>query len=144
MNINQNYLNQHPEILELISIKKITLLNEIDNKIKIIKTGEFKYYKNFCFELDNIWNFIHNLDKDRIYILIPFISVNNKPNEPYTILSKQILFTRQSNVNLLHYYISEKINIVYNQFGIVGLKEFFIIFKYKSIEIDFKSYNKFI
>jgi hypothetical protein len=79
----------------------------------IIKKGEFKYYKSFSFDIEDVRNFLHVLDSDRIYTLIPFISINNK--------------------------IVETINL----FNIQSLDQFFTIFKYKSVEIDFESYKNF-
>jgi hypothetical protein len=81
----------------IINKKNITLLRDLDNKIVINKNGEFKHFSNFNFDIDNTRNFIYNLDSDKIYTVIPFVSVNNNINEPYTILSKQILITKYSN-----------------------------------------------
>ena len=137
------FLNQHPEIFKLISIKDISLLSNLDEKINIIKHGKFKYYKMFDIDLDDIKNFINNLDNDKIYTVIPFISFNARYDEPYTVLSQQILVTKQSNSILIGNYIQDKTNIFHEQCDIDSLKSYYTIFKYKSIEINFQSYKKF-
>ena len=40
----------------------------------------------FDIDLNNIKNFISNLDDDKIYTIIPFISFNARYDEPYTVL----------------------------------------------------------
>lgn len=59
----------------------------------------------FDIDLNNIKNFISNLDDDKIYTIIPFISFNARYDEPYTVLSQQILVTKQSNPVLIGNYI---------------------------------------
>jgi hypothetical protein len=143
MNINQKFLSEHPEIFDLISIKRITLLNEIDNKIKIIKTGQYKYFKMSFLELDDIKNFINNLDHDKIFIIIPFITVNNRSDEPFTVLSQQMLVTRNSNSVLINNSLDDKIIKAFELFNSKINNSYYTIFKYKSISIDFNSYKKF-
>src|ERR1700687_1547045 len=97
MSFNEKILEMNQNIFDLISTKELTLLKDLDSRINIIKKGEFKYYKSFSFDIEDVRNFLHVLDSDRIYTLIPFISINNKINESHTILSQQILITSKSN-----------------------------------------------
>jgi hypothetical protein len=71
------------KLFELISIKEITLLKDLDNRILFNKCGKFCYYN--CLELDNsnISKFICKLEDNKVYSLIPFISANDKSDEPY-------------------------------------------------------------
>jgi hypothetical protein len=143
MNYNQKILQQHPEIFNFISVKDISLLCDLDEKIKIIKHGRFKYYKMLGHDLDDIKNFINNLNHDTIFTLIPFISINARYDEPFTILSQQILITKNSNPVLLANFIDNKIFKAFELFNANFDYDYYTIFKYKSIEIDFNSYKKF-
>jgi hypothetical protein len=77
-------------------------------------------------------------------MLIPFISANNRPDEPYIILSQQILITNNSNSLLISEYINNKIIDTMNLYNINSLENTTLIFKYKSIKINFNEYDKFI
>lgn len=106
------------------------------------KYGKFNYYKIYDFNHSKIWNFIYKIEENKVYTLIPFISKNDRPDEPYIILSQQILITYNSNPLLLTNYINNKINDTINLYNINGL-EAVIIFKYKPVEINFNKYNSF-
>jgi hypothetical protein len=77
-------------------------------------------------------------------MLIPFISANNRPDEPYIILSQQILITNKSNSLIISNFINNKRNDTINLYNINSLENKTLIFKYKSIKINFNEYNKFI
>jgi hypothetical protein len=91
-------------IFKLISTKELTFLKDLDKRILINKKGKFYYksnnynYEDFL-ELNpyNIDRFFKDLDDKKIYTLIPFITINNRVNEPYMILSQQILITKYSS-----------------------------------------------
>jgi hypothetical protein len=55
-------------------------------------------------------SFLSELDFKKIYTVIPFISINNRPDQPYIILSQQFLVTDQSNRLLITNMINENIN----------------------------------
>jgi hypothetical protein len=136
MNINQKVYN-------LISNKDIAFLFELNYKLKINKNGKFKHFKMNNFELDDIKNFLNNLDHDKIFTLIPFISINGRSDEPYTILSPQILITKNSNPVFLANFLDNKINKTFELFNSNIDISYYTIFKYKSVEIDYKSINRF-
>ena len=101
------------------------------------------------FDLDDVKNFLNNLDHDKIYILIPFISVNDRSDEPFTILSQQILITRNSTPVLLSNFIDDKTFKAFKLFNPEWSSteydiSYCTIFKYKVIDIDYKSINNFI
>ncbi len=120
------------------------MLKDLDKRININKYGKFYYYKIYEFNNSNIWNFLKDLEDNKVYTLIPFISANNNPNEPYIILSPQILITNNSKSLLLSNFIINKIIDTINLYNINNLENISLIFKYKSIKINFNEYNKFI
>lgn len=131
------------KVYDVISNKDIAFLYELNYKLKINKNGKFKYFKMNNFELEDIKNFLNNLDHDKIFTLIPFISINDRVDEPFTILSQQILITKNSNPVLLANFIDSKISKTFELFNSNIDISFYTIFKYKSIEIDYKSINNF-
>lgn len=140
---NQNILELNQKIFDLISTKNITFLKDVDTKINIIKNGQFKHFKIFNCDLDQVKNFIYNLDSNKIFTLIPFISINAKIDDPLIILSRQILISKNSDPILLYEHIYDRLLLTQEQFEINKLESFYTIFKYKYIEIDFNSYKKF-
>jgi hypothetical protein len=96
------------------------------------------------FNNSKVWNFLNELEDNKVYILIPFISANNRPDEPYIILSQQILITNNSNSLLISNYINNKINETINLYNINNLENKTLIFKYKPVKINFNEHNKFI
>jgi hypothetical protein len=133
-----------------ISTKEITLLKDLDNKIVIIKDGKYLFESNNCsyetfLELhhNKIHKILNDLDDKKVYILIPFISINNRPDEPIIILSQQILVTNYSNSLLITNYINQKIDKSFALFNIYNLEKFNIVLKYKQVEFKFKEYHKF-
>jgi hypothetical protein len=76
--------------------------------------------------------------------LIPFISKNNRIDEPYMILSQQLLVTLRSNPMVISHYINMKIEQSLTLYNIDELERFNIVFKYKEVKFQFDRYNKFI
>ncbi len=144
MNFNAKVKEMNKIMFEIISNKEITMLKDLDKRININKYGKFYYYKIYEFNNSNIWNFLKDLDDNKVYTLIPFISAKNNPNEPYIILSQQILITNNSKSLLLSNFINNKIIDTINLYNINNLENISLIFKYKSIKINFNEYNKFI
>jgi len=127
------------QLLQLISTKAITMLKDIDHLIKINKIGKFKHYYIHNMEILGITNFISKLDDDAIYTIIPIISMFGKTDDPYIILSKQILVTRDSSPKVIHEYLNSKLDQTILDFGSVSLdggNHFQLIFKYKKITFD--------
>jgi len=142
MTFKQKLQEMNIKMFNIISTKEITYLKELDKRIQIDKKGKFNYYKIFDFNHSKIWNFIYKIEENKVYTLIPFISKNDRPDEPYIILSQQILITYNSNPLLITNYINNKINDTINLYNINRL-EAVIIFKYKQVEINFNKYNSF-
>jgi hypothetical protein len=152
MNFQEKIESLKNNIFKLISTKELTFLKDLDKRILINKKGKFYYksnnynynYEDFL-ELNpyNIARFFKDLDDKKIYTLIPFITINNRINEPYIILSQQILITNNSNTLLISNYINTKIEQSFDLFNINELPKFNIILKYKQVDIEFQEYKNF-
>jgi hypothetical protein len=123
--IQFKHFQMNPKLFELISTKEITYLKDIKKSIDINCYGEFKYYKIFRTQIEDIKIFILNLDDNKIYTVIPLISVNCKIDDPILILSRQILITKFSNPVLIHKLVCDNLAISIEQFGIIDLQFFF-------------------
>lgn len=130
------------KMFDLISTKEITFLNELDKRIKINKFGKF-YYKNLEFGYTEIWRFLLELEDNKVYVIIPLLSKNSRPDQPYIVLSHQILITNNSKAMLLAKYISSKFNEVTDLYGITDPDNLSLVFKYKQININFNEHSKF-
>jgi hypothetical protein len=71
------------------------------------------------------------------------LSINNKIDEPYIILSRQILITRYSDELLITNYINRKIYQSFDLFEINKLEKFHIVLKYKQVSFNFNEYDTF-
>jgi len=143
MSFEEKIKQMKTKMFEIISTEEITYLKDIDKRIKINKYGKFNYYKIYEFNHKKIWNFIYELEENKVYTLIPFISKNDRPDEPTIMLSQQILITYNSNPILLTKYINNKINETFDLYNIEMIEDIKIIFKFKSIEIKFNEHNSF-
>lgn len=97
------------------------MLKDINSRIKIYKIGKFNHYYIPNMRLPGIINFISKLDEDAIYTIIPIISMVGKTDDPYIILSKQILVTRYSSPKLIHEFLNSKLEPVILDLGSVSL-----------------------
>jgi hypothetical protein len=145
MTFNQKIQQMKDKIFQLISTNEITFLKDLDKKIKIIKKGKF-YYKSFKYNIELetsiVRKFLSSLDKNNIYTLIIILSANNTSDQPYIILNRQILITNYSNTLIIHNYIDNRINEAIELYNIDKIN-FNIVFKYKSIDIEFNQYHTF-
>jgi len=142
MNFNEKVKEINKIMFNIISTKDITYLKDLDKRIKLNKYGKFNYWKIYELNNSKIWQFLYELEDNKVYTLIPFISRNNRPDEPYIILSQQILITSNSSSLLLTNYIDDKIKDVINLYNIKDL-EGVLIFKYKKVEIKIEEHNSF-
>jgi hypothetical protein len=108
---NLNNLNKY------ISTNNISFLIDFDKTINIDKSGKAYYFKSSNIDLDNINNFIINLEEGGIYLINPLISINCIINDPYLTLSRQFLVTSNSNTQLIHSYLNKQLEIAQNSFG---------------------------
>jgi len=130
------------KMFDIISTKEITYLKDLDKRIKINLYGRFNYWKISEITNSKLYQFLDNLEDGKIYTLIPYISANDRPDEPYIVLSQQILITSNSNIKLINEFINNKINNTYNLYNISEL-EGVLIFKFKQVKINFNEHNTF-
>jgi hypothetical protein len=90
-----------------------------------------------------IKDFILKLEDDSIYTILPFISINCKLNDPYVNLSRQFLVTKKSNYNLIHNFLVTQLETFKSDFNIDDLDNYYLIFKYKKVELDNRILKKF-
>lgn len=140
MNLKNLRLRMH----EIISNNEITFLKDIPDNITINKYGKFCYYKFLELDINNILKFLYELEDNEIYTLIPFITKNNKPDQPYIILSQQILITKNSNSRSIVKYIYNKCMDTLDLYNIDKLEDTTIVFKFKKIEFTSEDNNKFV
>jgi hypothetical protein len=143
MNLEQ-ILELKSKFSELISKNEITFLKDLDNRININKCGKFCYYKFLELDSNNIWKFLVKLEDNRIYSIIPLISANNKPDEPYITLSQSLLISKKSSPLLISKYIYDKCISAGKLYNISEFNDFSIIFKYKPVEIQFEENNRIV
>ena len=142
MNLKEKLELIKTKMFDLISVNEITFLKEMDNRININKFGKY-YHKNLDFGYNKIWRFLNGLEDNKIYVLIPLISKNNRPDQPYIVLSQQILVSNNSNATVITEYITSKFD------EMVGLYEFNdptnlqLTFKYKLVDVNFNEHSKF-
>ena len=130
--------NIYIDLLKSTSNNEITLLRNINKIIKTNKNGKFNYFYIPNFQINEIKNFISKLEVDSLYTIIPMISIYGKDEEPYLILSKQILVTNYSNHLTISNFISNQLEIALNDFNFkLDRKYHFLIFKFKKINVLF-------
>lgn len=129
-------------MFDLISVKEITFLKDLDYRITINKNGKFCYYKFLNINSNTIWRFfLFKLIENKVYTVIPFISVNNKPDEPYIVLTQQFLISTKSDLILISNFIINKISDTVKLYNIHNLNDFNIIFKFKEVEIVYTTFS---
>lgn len=132
------------EIFNLISTKEISYLYNLDKRIDVNRLGKFNYY-NFSSELHSgeIWKYLQQLEDDRIYALIPIMSKNVTPDEPFIVLSQTILITKNSDINIIIKHIWDKTDKTCELYDIDLDNSFKITFKYKEVKFDYFVKSKF-
>lgn len=124
------------KMFDIISTKEITYLKDLDKRIKLNLYGKFNYWRIYEVRNYKICQFLSELEDNKVYTLIPYISANDRTDEPFIVLSQQILITSNSNSLLINEYINNKINNTKYLYNITEL-EGVIIFKFKEVKIKF-------
>jgi hypothetical protein len=124
-------------LIKIVSTVDIDNLNSIDNRININKTGKYNHFQMFKININIINNFILNLNDDKLYVLIPLISITNRIDRPYTTLSRKILISKFSNHKLITEFFNNKLMEFHEDIEVdEGELDFYLIFKYKSITLE--------
>lgn len=134
--------NNNNALLKAFSYNNISLLSDLHKSIKIDAYGEFKHFKMFRIEFEQITNFLDNLNSD-VYTVIPLISINNNINDPFFTLSRQILLTKYSSPVVITEFLIDKMNRANELFEIGDLQYYWLILKYKPMQLDFENFKKF-
>jgi hypothetical protein len=71
-----------------ITTNKITFLENIDRTITVNKTNKSFYFKSFMIQTETMSNFIYDIPVNEVYLINPFISINDLSSDPYLTLSK--------------------------------------------------------
>jgi len=114
---------------------KITFLKDVSKNIFIYKKGEYKYFQIPLIQFEGIENFLVNLDNDKLFILIPFISPYCNLNDPILVLSKQILITKNSNPRIVLEFLADQLDKAIIDFGFSELNKYYLVFKYKAVTL---------
>jgi hypothetical protein len=123
-------------LINYISTNHISFLIDFDKTINIDKSGKAYYFKSVNIDVNNINNFILNLEDEEIFLINPFISMESKIRDPQLNLSRQFLISNKSNPNLITAYLNKQLEIAQNTFGFeLEYDNFFLIFKYKKVEL---------
>jgi hypothetical protein len=125
------------KISKCLSTNDLSFLTDFDQTINIEKSGKSNFVKFFTIEQFEIKDFILKLENNKIYVINPFISVNCKLNDPYLNLSRQFLVTSKSNYNLINDFLLDQLETARNDFNFED-NYYFLIFKYKSVELDYR------
>lgn len=143
MTFNEKVQEMMNKLFELISKTEITYLKDLDQRITINKYGKFSYYKNQEFRNQSkIFNFLSELEDNTVYTVIPMISCNDNSDEPYIVLSKQLLVSNQSDHLVIWKYINNKIIDTTHLYNINELNGILVL-KYKKVKVDFLENNSF-
>lgn len=125
------------EMNDLITTNKISFLRNLDKRIELNKTGKFSYHTSIDLMGPNsIWTFIQGLEEGKIYAIIPLLSKNATPDEPYIVLSQTFLITKYSNHRLISSFISEKLTRASELYDIDYDNNYKTTLKYKEVKID--------
>jgi alanyl-tRNA synthetase len=144
MNFQEKIQQMKNKLFDLISTKEITYLKELNKNIKINKEGKFYYSKIIEINNSNLRDFLSNLDDKSIKTLIILYSKDDKTDEPYIVLTQQILITNNSMPLLIYNLIMNKLDKAIELYNMDLLNlNGKIIFKYKKVKINFNEFNSF-
>lgn len=130
-------------LLEYVSTEKVNFLIDLDKTINADKTGKCLHYQMFRLDNFHINNFLSNLDPEKLFIVMPLISINCKIDKPYLTLSRQILCSSQSDSKTIFNYLDSQLNNYFNEIKIDKFEDdyYYTIFKYKSISLNERTFK---
>lgn len=74
-------------------------------------SGEFKYCVIRDFDARLIYSFIDRLLLDTVYTIIPFVSTTRLVDNPFLVLSRQIVVTKHSDPKLINDFVRNQFYI---------------------------------
>jgi hypothetical protein len=128
--------------LKTISVNDIHLQCHFKKEIYLIHSNKSTYISYRDYESQHINDFISSLDGDKLYSVIPMISIKACLNRPYIVLSQSVLLSKYSNYHMLNHYIHKKHMEIMDEFGMKNIDNPVLTLKYKKISIDFNQLNR--
>jgi hypothetical protein len=80
-------------------------MKDLNDFFSVSPRGKYKYFSTYSYDVQHLVDFLQLLDEDTIYIVIPFISKEGRLNDPFLILSRQILVTKSSSIDVIRTYL---------------------------------------
>lgn len=133
--ILKRYLMTKRDLLGLISTKDITLMKDLNDFFSVSPRGKYKYFSTYSYDLQHLYDFLQLLDEDSIYIVIPFISKDGRLNDPSLFLSRQILVTESSSIDVIRTYLFNQWVKADDHFNIGDLDNYKCYLKYRKVDI---------
>ena len=134
-------MNNLENFKKSLSTTDISFLVDIDKTIDIDKRGKAYYFRIFGLNMDQITNFIDNIRNNDVFLINPFITISRTLNDPTLNLSRQFLVTNNSNPKIITNYLYDQLENAADQFEFEHEeKDYYLIFKYKKVYIDYKSF----
>lgn len=135
------------KMFDAISTKDISFLWNLDKRIDVNKFGKFSYHNFIEFDSGEMVRFLSDLEIGKIYAVIPILSKNVTPDEPFIVLSQTFLITIKSNHRIILEYINQKIFDSEDWYSIerykTGESDLRVTFKYKEVKFDYKEFSQF-
>lgn len=122
--------------LTTFSKDNITFLSDqIINK-KLLRIGNYHYFKFSKLEINLIKDFLQQLESNKAYIVLPILAVEGlESTAPILSLTNQILVTRDSDSNTILNFIFNQIELTCVNYGIDNLNNSIIVFKFRPITL---------
>src|SRR5258708_12973266 len=86
---------------------KITFLSDIDRSYRVNKSEKYFYYPLGNVSEDRISDFLGKMENSQAYLIFPFLSITENPNDTYLRLSNQILINNYSKIRLLSNFLKK-------------------------------------
>lgn len=102
---------------KFISTINVTFLEEIEKNVFINRNYKTKHYRFYNLEFDEIKSFILDLDDDKIFQVMPLISIISNLKDPYLVVSDTFLIHKKCDYLLIHNHIYTQICKALEQFG---------------------------
>ena len=143
MTFQEKLIELKQQMFNLITTKDISFLWNLDKRIRVNAEGIYNFDTFVELHFYDIRRFVHKLEDDKIYVVIPILSKNNTPTEPFIVLSQQFLVTNNSNSSLIAKYLTDKIDKCCDLYDIDFDNSFKITLKYKEVKLDYNEYKTF-
>jgi hypothetical protein len=123
---------------KFISTINVTFLSDIEKHININRNYKTKHFKFYNLEFNEIKSFILELDDDKIFQVVPFISITSNLKDPYLVLSDTFIMNNKCDFILIYSHIYMQLNKALEQFGFddITYTDFYLYFKCTRITFE--------